>query len=130
MHWLTSSLLMVTGLGPMGPDTPAREPQLAVHGSVVAMVFGAGQTIYFTSSNDGGKTFGQPRRVMETADYTVDAQGGILLSHNNANYLRSKAIGGELKNRARVSGNAIERAKAGLANATAARAQLLAQQEG
>lgn len=69
-------------------------------------------------------------KLMENADYTVDAQGGILLSHNNANYVRSKAIGGELKNRARVSGNAVERAKAGLAAATAARAQLTAQQEG
>jgi hypothetical protein len=63
-------------------------------------------------------------KLMENADYTVDAQGGILLSHNNANYLRNKAIGGELKNRARVTGNAIERAKAGLAAATAQRAQL------
>lgn len=67
-------------------------------------------------------------RLMEHTDYTVDEQGGILLAHNNANYLRSKAIGTELKNRARVSGNAIERAKAGLAAATAQRAQI--QQQG
>lgn len=63
-------------------------------------------------------------RLMENADYTVDEQGGILLSPSNANYVRSKAIGTELKTRARVGGNAIERAKAGLAAATAARAQM------
>jgi hypothetical protein len=67
-------------------------------------------------------------KLMEDADYTVDEQGGILLSHNNANYLRSKAIGSELKYRARVTGNAIERAKAGLAAATAQRAQLTGQE--
>ena len=33
-------------LGPMGPDAPAREPQLAVRGSNVFLAFGAGDTIY------------------------------------------------------------------------------------
>ncbi|MCX6587083.1 MAG: hypothetical protein NTX13_10960 [Acidobacteria bacterium] len=69
-------------------------------------------------------------RLMEHADYTVDEQGGILLSPSNANYLRSKAIGTELKTRARTGGNAIERAKAGLAAATAQRAQMTGQREG
>ena len=50
-------------LGPMGPDAPAREPQMAVNGSMVALTFGAGHAIYFSLSRDGGKTFSPPAKV-------------------------------------------------------------------
>ncbi len=50
-------------LGPMGPDAPAREPQLAVRGSNVFLAFGAGDTIYFSASSDAGKTFFAPVRI-------------------------------------------------------------------
>lgn len=44
---------------------PAHEPQLAVSGSTVALVYGAGHSIYFSRSADGGKTFGSPVEVAE-----------------------------------------------------------------
>ncbi|MES1257964.1 MAG: sialidase family protein [Acidobacteriota bacterium] len=50
-------------LGPMAPDAPAREPQLAVRGSNVFLAFGAGDTIYFSASSDSGKTFSAPVSV-------------------------------------------------------------------
>ncbi len=63
MHWIVGSLLIAAGIGPMGPDAPAREPQLAVSGSIVALVFGAGNSIYFSRSTNSGKTFSVPVRV-------------------------------------------------------------------
>ncbi|HUA59660.1 MAG TPA: sialidase family protein [Verrucomicrobiae bacterium] len=56
---------MVTHLGPMGPDAPAREPQMAADGSNVVLTFGAGNAIYFSSSHDGGRTFSAPSKVAD-----------------------------------------------------------------
>ena len=64
MHWIVS-LLMMMSIGPMGPDSPAREPQIAVQGSTVALAFGAGHTIYFSHSADSGRTFSPPVAVGE-----------------------------------------------------------------
>ena len=63
MHWIIGSLLIAAGIGPMGPDAPAREPQLAVSGSAVALVFGAGDSVYFSRSTDSGRTFSVPVKV-------------------------------------------------------------------
>ena len=60
---------MTVHLGPMGPDAPAHEPQMAANGSTVAVTFGAGHAIYFSSSRDGGGTFSAPVKV---------ADGGIV----------------------------------------------------
>jgi BNR repeat protein len=57
--------MLAASLGPMGPDAPAREPQLAVSGSMAALAFGAGKAIYFTASLDGGASFGAPIKVTE-----------------------------------------------------------------
>ena len=58
-------LAATTHLGPMGPDAPAREPQMAANGSMVAMTFGASHAIYFSLSRDGGNTFSPPAKVAE-----------------------------------------------------------------
>ena len=58
-------LAMTVHLGPMGPDAPAHEPQMAANGSTVALTFGAGHAIYFSSSRDGGATFSDPVKVAE-----------------------------------------------------------------
>jgi len=52
-------------LGPMGPDAPAREPQLASSGSTVALTFGAARTVYVLVSHDRGGTFSEPVKVAE-----------------------------------------------------------------
>jgi len=49
----------------MGPDAPAHEPQMAADGSTVALTFGAGHAIYFSSSHDAGETFSVPVKVAE-----------------------------------------------------------------
>ncbi len=54
-------------LGPISPDAPAREPQMAAKGSVVALAFGAGNGIYCSVSGDSGKTFAAPVLVSEAS---------------------------------------------------------------
>jgi hypothetical protein len=61
------SALLAVNLGPPGADAPARGPQLAVNGSTVALVFGAGKAIYFSASRDSGRTFSAPVKVAEAA---------------------------------------------------------------
>jgi len=59
--------LLAVHVGPMAPDAPAREPQMAVSGSTVALAFGSGNAIYFGISHDSGKTFSAPVKVGEAA---------------------------------------------------------------
>lgn len=59
------STLLAVQVGPIGPDAPAREPQLAARSSTVALTFGAGNAIYFSASHNRGNTFSAPVRVAE-----------------------------------------------------------------
>ena len=59
------NLILAIHIGPMGPNAPAREPQMAVRGSLVALAFGAGNSIYFSASHDTGRTFSDPVKVAE-----------------------------------------------------------------
>lgn len=63
MLTLILNAMLAVSLGPMAPDAPAAEPQMAVKGPMVALTFGAGSAIYFSASHDGGKTFGAPVKV-------------------------------------------------------------------
>lgn len=71
-------------LGPMGPDTPAHEPQMAANSSIVVLAFGAGKAIYFSSSRDGGDTFRAPTKVAEAGIIPLSRHRGprIALSRN------------------------------------------------
>jgi hypothetical protein len=62
---LVFGIMFAVHIGPMGPDAPAREPQMAANGSMVAMTFGAGKAIYFSASHDNGTTFSAPVKVAE-----------------------------------------------------------------
>ena len=74
MQSIVLAALLALNLGPMGPDAPAREPQLAASGSTVALTFGAGAAIYFTVSHDSGRTFSAPVKVQQA--------GNVLLTHH------------------------------------------------
>jgi len=62
---LILSAMFAVHVGPVDPGAPARAPQLAANSSTVALTFGAGKTIYFSASHDGGKTFPAPAKVAE-----------------------------------------------------------------
>jgi cytochrome c-type biogenesis protein CcmH/NrfF len=59
-------ILAVT-LGPISPEAPAREPQIAANESMVGVTFGAGNAIYFSVSHDTGQTFSSPVKVAEAS---------------------------------------------------------------
>ncbi len=71
-------------LGPIGPDDPAREPQIAANPSTVVLTFGAGHTIYFSASHDHGTTFSTPAKVAEAGIIPLSRHRGprIALSGN------------------------------------------------
>ncbi len=60
--FLFAALITVSPAPPSG-DNPAHEPQMAVSGSFTGLTYGAGDSIYFISSRDAGKTFTAPVRV-------------------------------------------------------------------
>jgi hypothetical protein len=51
---------------PAPGDAPAHSPQLAASDTLVALAYGAGNSIYVATSADQGKTFGKPVRVAES----------------------------------------------------------------
>jgi hypothetical protein len=57
--------LLALHLQPVSPTTPNRQPQLASGNGTVAMVFGSGESIWFTGSGDNGRTWGKPAKVAE-----------------------------------------------------------------
>ncbi len=76
MHSLILAAMLALSLGPMGPDAPAREPQLAASGSTVALTFGAGSAIYFTVSHDSGRTFSTPVKVEQASNVVLTHHRG------------------------------------------------------
>jgi hypothetical protein len=62
---LVFAVMLAVNLGPIAPDTPARAPQMAANGSIVALTFGAGKGIYCSVSHDSGTTFSAPVEVAE-----------------------------------------------------------------
>ena len=77
----SSGSTLAASLGPIVPDAPAREPQMAVNGSMVALAFGAGNGIYFSSSADAGKTFSAPREGRRSGDRAAHAPSRPAGSH-------------------------------------------------
>ena len=84
MYWILASFLMTASIGPLTPDGQAREPQLAVNGSTVALAFGAGHSIYFSRSTDAGKTFSAPVKVGAAAIIPLTRHRGPRLAYAGA----------------------------------------------
>jgi len=81
---LLFAAVLAVHVGPVGPDLPAHEPQLAANASSVALAFGAGKAIYFSVSHDQGKTFSAPVQVVEAGILPLTRHRGprIALSRN------------------------------------------------
>jgi hypothetical protein len=62
---MTPILLIAAMAVRLGSNVPAHEPQVASTSSLTGLTFGAGNTIYFSSSHDGGRTFAAPIKVGE-----------------------------------------------------------------
>src|SRR5579862_2361656 len=80
-------------LGPIGPDAPALEPQLAANGSEVALAFGAGHGIYFSASHDGGSTFSPPIRVAEAGIVPLTRHRGPRIAFAGSTIVITAVVG-------------------------------------
>ena len=58
-------MLLALRLSPESPAVPLKQPQIAVSKNTIALVYGAGNAIYFASSRDGAKTFSPAVKVAE-----------------------------------------------------------------
>ncbi len=70
------SAIITANIPPAAPDVPVREPQMAVNGSTVALTYGAGRNIFFSSSRDNGRTFSSPVKVAEAAVIPLNRHRG------------------------------------------------------
>ena len=62
---LLFAALAALHLAPVSPAAPNRQPQLAVADGIVAMVFGSGESIWFTRSDDNARTWAPPSKVAD-----------------------------------------------------------------
>jgi hypothetical protein len=93
MHTFIFAALLALNLGPMGPDAPAREPQLAASGSTVALTFGAGSAVYFTVSHDSGRTFSAPVKVEQAGNVVLTHHRGPRIAISGKTMIISAIVG-------------------------------------
>jgi len=73
---LTAPLLTAMELQPGGAGVEFRQPQLAAAHGQVALAYGAGSAIWFATSADGGRTFGQRVKVAESGALALGRHRG------------------------------------------------------
>ena len=98
MFSLFFTTMLAVSLGPMGPDAPAKEPQMAADGSMVGLTFGAGNAIYFSASHDAGVTFSKPIKVAEADVVPLTRHRGPRIAWSRGTIIIS-AVGGRTLSR-------------------------------
>jgi len=73
---LASVLLLALRILPDSPDISFRQPQLATDGKLVAVAFGATDTVYSASSTDQGRTFSKPVVVSRAGKLSLGMHRG------------------------------------------------------
>lgn len=73
--WFLAAALAVH-LSPVSPVSPNLQPQLAAGDGMVAMVFGSGESIWFTRSNDNGRSFNPPSKVADLPKLMIHRHRG------------------------------------------------------
>lgn len=85
--------LLAIEISSLGPDMPAREPQLAANGSTVGLTFGAGNAIYFSASLDAGGTFSTPVKVSEANVVPLTRHRGPRIAFSGRTIVISAVVG-------------------------------------
>ena len=70
------SLLLAVHIAPNGAQIEYRQPQLAASAGMVAVTFGADNSIYFSASRDRGQTFSAPVKVAEAPKLALGRHRG------------------------------------------------------
>jgi hypothetical protein len=86
--------LMATRIESVAPAIPARQPQLAAAHGTVAMTFGSGSSIYFTSSSDQGLTWKLPAKVAEASTLALGRHRGPRIAILEGALVISAVVGG------------------------------------
>jgi hypothetical protein len=73
---LPLALLLAVNLAPETPGIRYQQPQMATRGDMVGLTFASGNTVYFTSSMDGGKSFLPPEKVSDKGVLSLGAHRG------------------------------------------------------
>ncbi len=68
--------LLAVSIVPPSDQTAFRQPQLATDGKQIVVAFGAGNTIYFSASNDRGATFSPPVVVSNSGRLSLGRHRG------------------------------------------------------
>lgn len=84
-------------LAPESAEVPFKQPQLAVSGKTVAVTFGAGNAVYFSSSADEGKTFSKPVKVAEPGVISLGMHRGPRIAFAGSAIVISAIAGKEGK---------------------------------
>jgi hypothetical protein len=87
------ALLLTVHLMPEAPEVAWKQPQLANRGDVVGMTFGAGNTIYYTSSADHGKSFSKPVKVAEKGFLSLGRHRGPRVDFQSGNVIITAVTG-------------------------------------
>ena len=53
----------IVQVAPSGPGVEYKQPQIAIQGEFAALTFGSANTVWFSASKDGGRTFSAPVEV-------------------------------------------------------------------
>jgi Neuraminidase (sialidase) len=81
---LFAAALLALHLQPVSPSAPNRQPQLASGNGQVALVFGSGDSIWFSGSGDNGRTWTRPTKVAELPKLLLGRHRGprVVISGN------------------------------------------------
>lgn len=90
---LQSLLLLALHIQPGTSGLPNRQPQLGVGHGQVALVYGAGNSIYFASSPDQGRTFSPPVKVAEVEALAMGRHRGPRVTILEDSILVSAVVG-------------------------------------
>ena len=72
---------------------PNRQPQLAAQGAHVAMAYGSGDSVFFTGSNDSGKTWGNSVLVSGSGKLSLGMRRGPRVAISNGTIVISAIVG-------------------------------------
>jgi BNR repeat-like domain len=94
---LSLALLFALHLAPSAPGEAWKQPQLANSGDQVGLTFGAGNSIYYASSDDFGKSFSKPVLVSSEGKLMLGRHRGPRVAFQSGNVVISAVVDGNLQ---------------------------------
>ncbi|MBZ5584032.1 MAG: glycoside hydrolase [Acidobacteriia bacterium] len=94
---LFAALALSLHLSPVLPPAPNRQPQLAAGKAITALVFGSGESIWFSRSSDQGATWSPPSKIADLPKLLLGRHRGPRVVVSGETLLVSAApAGGDL----------------------------------